>query len=83
MEFVEGQTVGIDLGTTYSAIAQLDENGTPVTLPNDDDELETASLIVLGEDGHVVVGPNRMRAAMEAPEPHCRAYQAPHGRERL
>lgn len=68
MQFKEGQTVGIDLGTTFSAIAQLNADGAPLALPNDDDELETASLILLGEDGHVVVGPNRTRAAMADPE---------------
>jgi molecular chaperone DnaK len=67
MEFAEGQTVGIDLGTTFSTIAQLDEQGTPVALPNEDDENETASLILLAENGRVVVGPNRTRAAMEDP----------------
>ncbi len=68
MEFQEGQTVGIDLGTTFSTIAQVDENGAPIAIPNEDDEVETASLIVLAESGHVVVGPNRTRAAMEDPK---------------
>ncbi len=68
MEFVEGHTVGIDLGTTFSTIAQLDEEGNPVAIPNDDDEVETPSLILLAESGHVIVGPNRTRAAMEDPD---------------
>lgn len=68
MEFKDGQTVGIDLGTTFSTIAQLDAEGNPVPLPNEDDDVETASLIVLADDGHVIVGPSRMRAAMEDPE---------------
>jgi len=68
MEFREGQTVGIDLGTTFSTIAQLDENGTPVALPNEDGDVETPSLVLLTESRHVVVGPNRMRAAMEDPQ---------------
>jgi len=68
MEFREGHTVGIDLGTTFSSISQLDEEGNPVSIPNEDDELETPSLVLLGEGGHVIVGPNRMRAAMEDPD---------------
>ncbi|MGD0898856.1 MAG: Hsp70 family protein [Thermoguttaceae bacterium] len=68
VHFEEGHTVGIDLGTTFSAIAQLDDQGNPVTIPNDDDEVETPSLVLLGEGGRVVVGPNRTRAAMEDPE---------------
>ena len=67
MEFLEGQTVGVDLGTTYSTIAQLDESGQPVPLPNDDDDVETPSLVLLAESGRVIVGPNRNRAAMEDP----------------
>ena len=68
MHFEKGQTVGVDLGTTYSTLAQLDDEGNPVALPNEDGDLETASLIVLGADGSVIVGPSRMRAAMEDPE---------------
>ncbi len=68
MEFNEGATVGIDLGTTFSTIAYLDEEGNPTPLANDDDEFETPSLILLAESGHVVVGPNRLRAAMEDPQ---------------
>ena len=68
MNFDKGSTVGIDLGTTFSAIAQVNENGEPVPLANEDDDVETASLILLAESGHVIVGPNRNRAAMEDPE---------------
>jgi molecular chaperone DnaK len=68
MEFKPGHTVGIDLGTTFSTLAQLDAEGNPVPIANDDDEVETPSLIVLAESGHVVVGPSRTRAAMEDPD---------------
>ena len=68
MEFKEGHTVGIDLGTTFSAIAHLDAEGNPVALLNEEEEIETPSLILLAESGHVIVGPSRTRAAMEDPE---------------
>jgi molecular chaperone DnaK len=68
MEFKEGNTVGIDLGTTFSTVAQLDEEGDPVAVLNEDDEFETPSLIVLADSGHVIVGPSRTRAAMEDPD---------------
>ena len=68
MEFKPGHTVGIDLGTTFSTLAQLDETGTPIPIANDDDEVETPSVILLAESGHVIVGPSRMRAAMEDPD---------------
>ncbi len=67
MEFLDGHTVGIDLGTTFSTIAHLDPSGQPIPLANDDGDVETASLVLLAESGHVVVGPNRTRAAMENP----------------
>ena len=68
MHFEPGQTVGVDLGTTFSTLAQLDGNGNPVAIPNEDDDVETASLVLLTERKHVIVGPNRARAAVEDPE---------------
>ncbi|MBR5627039.1 MAG: Hsp70 family protein, partial [Thermoguttaceae bacterium] len=68
MEFLKGNTVGIDLGTTFSALAQVNDEGEPIPIPNEDDDIETASLILLAESKHVIVGPNRNRAAMEDPE---------------
>ena len=47
--------VGIDLGTTYSAVAILDESGNPKTLPNSEGDLTTPS-ILLFNDQDVVVG---------------------------
>ena len=68
MEFKEGLTVGIDLGTTFSSLAYLNDEGQPVSIENDDGQDETPSLVLLARSGHVVVGPNRMRAAMEDPD---------------
>ena len=34
MSSTKGKLVGIDLGTTFSAIATLDDRGQAVTLPN-------------------------------------------------
>lgn len=67
MKFQEGRTVGIDLGTTFSTLAYLNEEGVPVPITNEDGDQELPSLILLANSGHVVVGPNRMRAAMEDP----------------
>lgn len=68
MEFKPGHTVGIDLGTTFSTLAHLNEAGDPVPVANDDGEVETPSLVLLAESGHVIVGPSRTRAAMESPD---------------
>jgi molecular chaperone DnaK len=67
MEIKEGQTVGIDLGTTYSAIAQLNPEGEPVSLPNADGEMITPSVVILGEAGKIIVGPSFDRVAEEDP----------------
>ncbi|MCA9116382.1 MAG: Hsp70 family protein [Planctomycetaceae bacterium] len=68
MKFLEGQTVGIDLGTTYSAISQLDQDGTPIAIPNADDRPITPSVVLLGDDGKVIVGPSFERIALESPD---------------
>ena len=59
--------VGIDLGTTYSCIAYLNEHGEPITIPNKEGELSTPS-VVLFEDDHVVVGTEAMRNSIRHPE---------------
>ena len=62
MKLLEGQTVGIDLGTTFSTIAQIDDTGTPMCLENADAKVITPSVVLLAEDGKVVVGPSHQDA---------------------
>lgn len=45
---------GIDLGTTFSVIAYLDEQGLPRVIPNAEGEPTTPSVIHLSDDGPVV-----------------------------
>src|SRR5215212_818581 len=59
--------VGIDLGTTYSCIAHLNEHGEPVTLANDEGELSTPS-VVLFDGGEVIVGTEALRNAIVNPK---------------
>src|ERR1700722_14844049 len=59
--------VGIDLGTTYSAIATLDDRGQPITLPNRDGEMLTPSAVLLDEGG-AVVGQAALDVALEHPD---------------
>ncbi|MEM1061843.1 MAG: Hsp70 family protein [Planctomycetota bacterium] len=68
MAFQDGQTVGIDLGTTYSAIAQLTESGNPELIKNADDRSITPSVILLSGDDQVMVGPSFERVAQEDPK---------------
>lgn len=50
-----GKYIGIDLGTTFSCMAYIDENGQPVVIPNGDGKNTTPST-VLFEDGSMIVG---------------------------
>jgi molecular chaperone DnaK len=68
MKILEGQTVGIDLGTTYSAIAQLTPDGDPKSLLNSDGKKITPSIVLLGDDGKVIVGPSFERMAHHNPK---------------
>jgi len=49
---------GIDLGTTYSAIAFVNELGKPEIIPNSDNDRITASVVFYDENQKVVVGDN-------------------------
>jgi molecular chaperone DnaK len=62
-----GKLIGIDLGTTFSAIATLDDHGHPVTLPNRDGDMLTPSAVLL-EDGQAVVGQAALDVALEQPD---------------
>lgn len=53
--------VGIDLGTTYSAVAYVDDMGRPVTLVNAEGDLVTPS-VVLFEGDQAVVGKEALKA---------------------
>jgi molecular chaperone DnaK len=68
MKFLEGQTVGIDLGTTFSSLAQLDEHGDPICVANSEGRTITPSVVLLGDDGQVVVGPSFERMSIEEPQ---------------
>ncbi len=58
---------GIDLGTTYSAIAYVDEHGKPVIIPNQESERITPS-VVLFDGNNIIVGNTAKEAAKV--EPH-------------
>ncbi len=60
--------VGIDLGTTYSAVATLDDRGQAVTLPNRDGDMLTPSAVLLLDDNSAVVGQAALDVAQEQPD---------------
>ncbi len=53
--------IGIDLGTTYSVLAKLDERGQPVTLVNAEGDRLTPSVVLI-EGNDVVVGKEAVKA---------------------
>ena len=55
------QAVGIDLGTTFSAIAYLDSSGRPIVLENAEGDKTTPS-VVLFEGDEVIVGREAAKA---------------------
>lgn len=59
--------VGIDLGTTFSAIAYLDEHGKPTIIPNSDNERITPSVVLFEED-EVIVGKIAKASALSDPK---------------
>jgi molecular chaperone DnaK len=60
--------IGIDLGTTFCAVASLDDRGKPLTVPNRDGEVLTPSAVYLAPDGSAVVGQAALDMALEQPE---------------
>src|SRR6516225_1385965 len=62
-----GKIVGIDLGTTFSAIATLDDRGQSITLPNLDGEMLTPSAVLIG-DGEAVIGEAARDVSLERPD---------------
>src|SRR5205823_13884930 len=63
-----GKLVGIDLGTTFSAIATLDDRGQPATLPNRDGDMLTPSAVFLDHEGTAVVGASALDISLEQPD---------------
>ena len=49
-------TIGIDLGTTFSCVATIDEHGKPIVLKNEDGNPITPSVVAFEQTGTVIVG---------------------------
>ena len=59
--------IGIDLGTTFSAVAHIDDNQTPKLIPNETGDRLTPS-VLLFEDGEFFVGKYAKQNAPAVPE---------------
>src|SRR5215212_10623173 len=63
----ERKAIGIDLGTTFSAVAHIDAYGKPQIIPNSENERITPS-VILFEVGNAVVGSVARNSAVAEPE---------------
>ncbi len=61
------KTIGIDLGTTFSAVAVM-EGGKPVVIPNANGERTTPSVVGFSKTGERIVGSAARRQAILNPE---------------
>jgi molecular chaperone DnaK len=61
------KAVGIDLGTTFSAVAHIDAYGKPQIIPNSESERITPS-VILFDNTNVVVGTVARNSAVAEPE---------------
>lgn len=59
------QAIGIDLGTTFSAVAFIDETGRPTMVNNASGETTTPSVVLLGDEEAIVGREALQEAAME------------------
>lgn len=63
-----GKVFGIDLGTTYSCIAYIDEAGKPVVLKNAEGDLTTPSVVFFESQTDITVGSAAKESAKMYPE---------------
>ncbi len=62
-----GRSVGIDLGTTYSAVAVVDDFGKPIVLKNADGQTTTPS-VVFFDPPNFVVGETALQSTISDPD---------------
>jgi len=69
----QGKAIGIDLGTTFSAVAVI-EGGKPVIIPNAEGDRTTPSVVLL-KDGERTVGKHARNQAVMNPEHTIRSIK--------
>ncbi|MHB8865986.1 MAG: Hsp70 family protein [Pirellulaceae bacterium] len=66
--------VGIDLGTTYSVVAYIDNTGRPVSIPNELGDILTPSAIFVDDDD-VIIGKEAVKAAVMRPAAYAECFK--------
>lgn len=77
---VKPPAIGIDLGTTHSVVARLDEHGRPVTLVNSEGDLLTPSVVLIENDA-AIVGKEALKALGSDPDRVARCAKREVGNE--
>ncbi len=73
---------GIDLGTTYSCVAYVDEYGKPVVLKNSDGDHTTPSVVYVESDSNVIVGTEAKRSVEMEPDKTVQFIKRKMGKEK-
>lgn len=73
---------GIDLGTTYSCIAYMDEYGKPVVLKNSDGDHTTPSVVMVESKENIIVGTEAKRSIEIEPDKTVQFIKRKMGKEK-
>jgi len=68
------KVIGIDLGTTFSAVSVM-EGGKPIIIPNSEGERTTPSVVAITQDGERLVGRVAKNQAVSNPEHTVRSIK--------
>ena len=72
---------GIDLGTTYSCIAYIDEYGKPAVLKNIDGDHTTPSVVMVESESNIIVGTEAKRSIEVEPDKTVQFIKRKMGKE--
>lgn len=76
-----GKVFGIDLGTTYSCIAYIDEYGKPIVLKNSEGEHTIPSVAMVESESNIIIGNEAKRSIEIEPEKTVQFIKRKMGKE--
>ena len=75
------KVLGIDLGTTYSCVAYIDEYGKAVVLENSEGQNTTPSVVMVESEENIVVGAEAKRSVEIEPDKTVQFIKRKMGKE--